>query len=324
MNLSTIPNMNPMAVSPAQDRMKLEILLARKSMVEFIERYKWSGLPKELSQDLIERLLWFRGKGCLFKAENDGKYRFLPFTLNGDIDIYGRYMNITPTLFTGTEAYDKQPYITNLSLPVAYSVDDKDGKAVILTDSSLAIAQDNPFMNDLIKPINEQLVDILVLVNIDLISSAKVFYLMAQDEAQKTAIEAEFANMDNQILNGKRAFVVVSPTELKEITKETSKDSARYFQSYQSFDNLRKDILGIPNGGTFMKQEHMTEAESSQNGNSASSVFNNGLRVRKEFCEIANAVFGLSISVEGEQMEPTQVVEEPGSQTNQADEQGGE
>lgn len=324
MNLSTIPNMNPMAVSPAQDRMKLEILLARKSMVEFIERYKWSGLPKELNQDLIERVLWFRGKGCLFKAENDGKYRFLPFTLKGDIDIYGRYTNITPTLFTGTEAYDKQPYITNLTLPVAYSVDDKEGKAVILTDSSLAISQDNPFMNELIKPLNEQLVDILVLVNIDLITSAKVFYLMAQDEAQKTAIEAEFANMDNQILNGKRVFVVVSPTELKEITKETSKDSARYFQSYQSFDNLRKDILGIPNGGTFMKQEHMTEAESGQNGNSASSVFNNGLRVRKEFCEIANAVFGLSISVEGEQPEPTQVVEEPGSQSKQADNQGGE
>lgn len=315
MNLSTLPDMNPRAVVPSKDRRKLEILLSRKSMIEFIERYKWSNLPSELNQDLIERILYFRGKGCLFKGVDD-KFKFLPFTLKGDIDIYGRYMYITPTLFTGSESYDKSAYISDKILKVAYGPEEE-GETCILTNDSLAVAQDNPFMNDLITPLTEQLVDILVLVNIDLISSAKVFYLVAQDEAQKQAIEAELQNLDIQILNGKRAFVVVSPTELQSLTKESSKDSARYFQSYQSFDNLRKDILGIPNGGTFMKQEHMTQAESSQNGNSASSVYNNGLRMRQEFCDIANAIFGTNITVEDNQPEATQVVEEPGEQTNQ-------
>ena len=323
MNLSTWTNLelNPVGYAPARDRAKLEILLGRKTMVEFIERYKWEGLPEELNQDLIERILYFRGKGCLFKGTDD-RFVFLPFTLKGSIDIYGRYEHINPVLFTGIAKKD-DAYIPGYTLKVAYSPSDE-GQAVILTDASLGISQDNPFMFSTISPIIEQLVDILVLVNIDLVSSAKVFYLVAQDEAQKKAIEAELQNMDMEILNGKRAFVVVSPTELQPLQKEASKDSVRYFQSYQSIDNLRKDILGIPNGGTFMKQEHMTEAESSQNGNSASLVFNNGLRMRQEFCEIANAIFGLNLSVSDNQPQADQVVEEYGEQTAQRMDGGSE
>jgi len=317
MNLSTFQNLalNPLGRESALDRQYLETLLQRKTMIEFIERFQWQGLPEELNQDLIERVLYFRGKGALFQT-NDGKFRFLPFTLKGDIDLYGRYMQISPTLFTGSEAYDKTPYVTGLVLDVCYSPEDM-GTAVILTDASLYISQDNPFMYTTISPLIEQMVDILVLVNIDLVSSAKVFYLVAQDEGQKKAIEAELQNIDYEILNGRRAFVVVSPTELQPLMRESNKDSARYFQSYQSFDNLRKDILGIPNGGTFMKQEHMTEAESTQNNNAASLVFQNGLRMRQRFCEIANAVFGLNISVLDNQPQPDQVVEEPGEQTKE-------
>ena len=320
MNLSTFNNLgiNPVGTSNSYDRLKLETLLTRKSMIEFIERYEWKNLPPELTQDLIERILFFRGKGCLFKGI-DEKFRFLPFTLKGRIDLYGRYVHISPVLFSGSVSGDKEEYIPQLELAVAYSVEDE-GETVILTDASLAISQDNPYMYNTLSPLIEQLVDILVLVNIDLVSSAKVFYLVATDEAQKKAIEAELQNLDINILNGKRAFVVVSPTELQPLQKEASKDSVRYFQSYQSFDNLRKDILGIPNGGTFMKQEHMTEAESSQNGNSGSQVYKNGLRMRKEFCAIANKLFGLQLDVVDAQPQADQIVEEYGSQTAQKEE----
>ena len=53
--------------------------------------------------------------------------------------------------------------------------------------------------------------------------------------------------------------VLTSKTDLKGTMGTSVKDTARYFQSYQSIENLRKDIIGIDNGGTFMKQEHTTE-----------------------------------------------------------------
>ncbi|HPJ24333.1 MAG TPA: hypothetical protein PK113_05415, partial [Bacillota bacterium] len=263
-----------------------------------------------------------------------------PFALKGEIDSYGRYIGITPVLFTGQwkvsdgEITKDISFISGKTFKVCYDLDSADGeldeldllefddKAVILTDSSLEISQDFTPMNYLIRPIVEQLVDILVLVNIDLISSAKMFYVVAKDPEQKEAIEKEFRDLDNRILNGKRVVVLTSPTDLKELMGTSVKDTARYFQSYQSIENLRKDIIGIDNGGTFMKQEHTTEMETEANTSGGSFVLNNALRMRKEFCEIVNRVFGLEIDVEVKGGSKDASIVPEGAQTK--DREGGE
>jgi hypothetical protein len=149
----------------------------------------------------------------------------------------------------------------------------------------------------------------------DLISSAKAFYIVAKDADQKEAIEEEFKGLDRKLLNGNRIIVVTSPTKLEEIQGSSAKDSARYFQSYQSIDNLRKDIIGADNGGTFMKQEHQTDMETETNGNSGSFVLNNALRMRKEFCAKVKQVFGLDIQVEIKGGAEKDSVAEEGAQT---------
>lgn len=345
-------NTNPIAKTSSKDRRLLMSMLSHKHMVETIERFEWRNLPPELSSDLIERVLYFRFKGALFMFNE--KYYFLPFTLKGTIDSYGRYISITPVLFTGQWKIQQGKYtedisfMSNAEFTVVYDLPKQEGetaedevgedveddamtlpdakdKAVILTDSSLEIAQDFTPINYLIRPLVEQMVDILVLVNIDLITSAKVFYVVAKDASQKEAIEKEFQDLDNRILNGKRIVVVTSPTELKELTGANVKDSARYFQSYQSIDNLRKDIIGIDNGGTFMKQEHTTEMETQTNSNGGSFVLNNALRMRRAFCETVNHVFGLSIQVDLKNASQTSLVAPQGSQTkDRNNDQGGE
>lgn len=345
-------NTNPIAKTSSKDRRLLMSMLSHKHMVETIERFEWRNLPPELPSDLIERVLYFRFKGALFMFNE--KYYFLPFTLKGTIDSYGRYISITPVLFTGQWKIQQGKYtedisfMSNAEFTVVYDLPKQEGetaedevgedveddamtlpdakdKAVILTDSSLEIAQDFTPINYLIRPLVEQMVDILVLVNIDLITSAKVFYVVAKDASQKEAIEKEFQDLDNRILNGKRIVVVTSPTELKELTGANVKDSARYFQSYQSIDNLRKDIIGIDNGGTFMKQEHTTEMETQTNSNGGSFVLNNALRMRRAFCETANHVFGLSMQVDLKNASQANAVAPQGAQTkDRNNDQGGE
>lgn len=349
-DLSTIPylpsfangmgNTNPVAKTDSKDRQLLMRMMTHKHMIETIERFEWKNLPPELPSDLIERILYFRYKGAFFK--NNDKHYFLPFALKGEIDSYGRYIAITPVLFTGQwkvsdgKITEDISFISGKAFKVVYDLDSADGeldeidrlefddKAVILTDSSLEISQDFTPMNYLIRPIVEQLVDILVLVNIDLISSAKMFYVVAKDPEQKEAIEKEFRDLDNRILNGKRVVVLTSPTDLKELMGTSVKDTARYFQSYQSIENLRKDIIGIDNGGTFMKQEHTTQMETEANTSGGSFVLNNALRMRKEFCEIVNRVFGLSIDVEVKGGEQNASVVPEGAQTKDRTEGGEE
>lgn len=327
-NLSTW-QMNPIGQTRGRDINTLTKLLKHKHMLEFIERFEWKGLPDELKADLIERIMFYRFKGTFFKY--DEKFWFLPFTLKGTIDSYGRYETITPVLFTGQYSKTNQKNEDSAFLPedvlgktmiACYGkniqVDESTQiPAIILTDTSLEVSQDFEAQNTLINPLIEQLVDILVLVNIDLVTSAKVFYVVAKDENQKPAIEKEFENLDAKILNGKRVVVVTSELELQELAGSQAKDQARYFQTYQSFDNLRKDVIGLTNGGTFMKQEHQTDMETEVNTSSCSAVMENALRQRKEFCELVNHYYGLNIEVEIKGAGSEDIVAEKGAQTKQ-------
>lgn len=319
MNLSPIANYNPVGVAIPPDKLKLQSLLSHKHFVEFVERFEWEELPPELKQDLIERILYFRSKGAMFKGV-DGKFLFLPFSLSGNIDVYGRFIEIIPTLFTGDNSSIIY-YNSSKALKVAYDANSEDGEAVILNDSTLEISQDLTPQNILISPVIEQMVEILVLVNIDLINSAKVWTIIAMDEEQKKAIEMEFEDMDNRILSGKRVIVVTEKTGvLKELSGEkNSKDSNRYFQVYQSFDNLRKDILGVSNAGTFMKNSIQTDSEVEQNHNQGTQVMQNALRQRQEFCEIINKLWGLNVSVKLKGGESGQAVGIPSNNSDRND-----
>lgn len=322
-------NINPVAIAESRDKRILNKLLSHKHMIETIERFTWSELPPGLNSDLIERVLYFRYKGAFFRF-ND-RFYFLPLTLKGDIDSYGRYIGITPVLFTGqwkikdNKIIEDISFMSGLEYPVLYDkefVDQTKDMAIILTDSSLEISQDYTPMQYMIRPLIEQLTDILVLVNMDLINSAKVYTIVARDEDQKLAIEAEFENLDRKILSGRRVVVVTADTNLQELIGSSSKDSARYFQSFQSIDNLRKSIIGIENGGTFMKQEHMTDMETEVNSSGGDAVLNNALRMRKEFAELVNAQYGLNISVEINASYTEPIVAEQGEHTKA--QEGGE
>lgn len=324
-SLNTWPHknseLNPIAEKESKDLRSIYYLLDNKHRLETIEQFNVEGLPDELNKDLIERVLYFRFKGALFFYNE--RYYFLPFTLSGDsnsgIDSYGRYNEITPVLFTGQWA-DKDgkdiAFMSDLSFKAVYdkteSLDDVENYAFILNDHSLGVSQDLQPMAYLIHPIIEQLKDILVLINIDLVTSAKVFYVRVESSEAKERVEKEFEDLDDRILNGRRVVAIVGDVAWQELQAKSPKDSSRYFQTYQSFDNLRKDIIGIANGGTFMKQEHITDQETELNSNSSSLVAANRLRMRTEWAELVNHYTGLNISWEPLEVEMTDMIAEEG------------
>ena len=312
--------MNPVGEKQSDDLKNLYHLLNTKHRIETLERFKVEGLPEELNQDLIERVLYFRFKGALFYVESLEKYFFLPFTLSGEksnIDSYGRYNEITPVLFTGhwNDGDKDVPFISGMSFKVAYdkTLPKDENYAFILTDHSLAVSQDDIPMNSLIHPIIDQLKDILVLVNIDLVTSAKVMYVRVNNEDEKEMIEREFHGLDKKILSGQRVVAIVGDMAWQELQAKSPKDSSRYFQTYQSFDNLRKDLIGVANGGTFMKQEHITDQETELNSNSGTAVLNNALRMRREWADLVNHYTGLNIEWSLQESREYEMIAEEGA-----------
>ena len=71
-----------------------------------VNRYKWYNLPSGLDGQLLERILYYRGQGAFFFMPTNGKFYFLPYALAGSVDVYGRFMEITPLQFAGGTTTD--------------------------------------------------------------------------------------------------------------------------------------------------------------------------------------------------------------------------
>ena len=65
--------------------------------------------------------------------------------------------------------------------------------------------------------------------------------------------------------------------------------------AFQSLDNFRLSTLGIANGGIFEKKAHILESENAINSSTVLSAFQDGLKLRQDFCNIVNSIWGLDI-----------------------------
>lgn len=304
--------------------------LERKSLAEFIERFEYENLPEGLTKDLIERILFYRGKGIFF--EFYGVPMFLPFTLksdggNANLDSYGRFKVVTPFLFTGV-AEGKERALANgdFAIEPVYDKIEREytNPGVILYDSPLGIGQENPRMVDLLEPYLGKSADIYTMISLAVVNSGDVYMSQVEDESQIEAFHDEMQDFDSKILSGQRFFGIASTLDMKPFARDKSGSKASdLYQVLQSNENLRKSLMGIESGGTFLKKEHMTDNETETNSSGGTLVLKSSLRLREEFCDLINHVFGYDISVkEIEQNENKEIAEE-GSQTLQRKEQGG-
>ena len=266
---------------------------------QFVRRYRWTNLPKGLDPTLMERILYYRGQVILFKI-NDTYYA-TPFALNGTIDLYGRYMSVTPLTFNGSIMVDSDGNQTNgdgvfiqgMDIPVCYDENNVENKAgVILFDYTPGIANYvYPRFQVNLTHISD-LADIITLIKYNLISSANARGVRVNDEGQRESVEEEFKNMESEILdNNKRVFAITAPTAIEEILKGQQLETQQYWECFVSLDNLRENLMGIENTGIFKKKERDLKMNVEMEAGNAHLVYQDGLYNRQRACEIFNALF---------------------------------
>ena len=88
-----------------------------------VNRFTWYNLPSGLNSRLMERILYYRGQGMFFKLQD--KFYFLPYALDGSIDVYGRFTDVTPLPFNGKSSTDgkDKPLITGLKRKCLYEIE---------------------------------------------------------------------------------------------------------------------------------------------------------------------------------------------------------
>ena len=240
-------------------------------------RYKWKGLPDNITGQLIESILFTKGCACMYVR--GGTMYVLPFENDGELSDYGQFETIRPIAFNGDE---KQfSYKLRVNNSGGY---DKNGDAVILYDSI-------PLYNGAIIPkavltqkIDENCSKILNMIMQNLQNSNKKILFECEDEAQKKQL---MADLDNAFGSTDAYIVVKKGSELTQsgkpiiLNNDIQIVSQSLFESWQSWNNIRCCLCGIDNNGAFEKKERMITKETKGDIIQSRLNLDAGLQMRK-------------------------------------------
>lgn len=274
-----------------------------------LHRYTWYGIPKGLNQELIERVLYYRGQGAFFQIE--GKAFFLPYALDGEIDVYGRYMGITPLPFNGTQRINREdkdePWIRGLIFEPVYEMltaeeilgmnlreaqTKLDKSCVLLHDYCPQIAQTNIPRQTLNDPLLDIMSECIPFMRTALLNGTGILGVRVGNEDERASVEAASSAINKAALEGRKYVGIMGQLDFQELTGGNVAQAEEFMLALQSLDNYRLSLYGLDNGGLFQKRQHMLQAEQEMSGGNTALIYEDGLRKRQEACLIANSIFG--------------------------------
>lgn len=283
-----------------------------------VNRYKWYNLPAGLTSQELERLLYLRGQLVFFKYE--GKFYFMPFALDGTLDFYQRYNAVHPVpLNDGKDEDDEKKkkarkaladLLSTIKLDVYYSVVDDRSKidvnkaGVILHDYTKQISQEILPRSLLNEPLISYEADLLPLSRTALINSTGVRGVRVQDADSAGELKEASNAVANAALKGELYIPLIAKIQAQELAGGNSGKVQDYFLALQSVDNLRLSTYGIKNGGLFEKKAHVLESEQAMNEESGASPLQDGLAIRRHFCNVINSIFNIGAWVDVSGTEP--------------------
>ena len=298
-------------VSKADIKKQLRILDEQDA----VNRFTWYNLPPGLNSRLMERILYYKGQGMFFKLQD--KFYFLPYALNGSIDVYGRFTEVTPLPFNGstkTAEGKELPWIPGLKRKCLYDIElpedyiSKDGEilvdkiletqaesCVLIKDYTEQISQTNISRQILQDPILDVMADMFPFMRTALLNSTGIQGMRVNSQDEYANVEAASRAINKAALEGKKYIPVVGNVDFQELTNGQVIKSEEFLLAMQSLDNYRLSLYGLDNGGLFQKKSHMLEAEQSMNSGNTGLVFKDSLQCRQDACMIINSVWGLDM-----------------------------
>lgn len=270
-----------------------------------VYRYTWYNLPNGLNQELIERVLYYRGQGMFFYMETDNKFYFLPYALDGSIDVYGRYMDVTPLPFNGSasseDKKEQKPWITGLKKHCVYDIkldaltmEDLTESCVLLSDYIPQQAQTVISRQVLNDPLLDVMADCIPFMRTALLNGTGIEGMRVSSEDDYSNVEAASRGIDKAALTGRKFIPITGMVDFQEMTGGNVSKSEEFLLAMQGLDNYRLSTYGMKNGGLFQKKAHMLQTEQDRAGISNSPLDDGKLR-RQHFCNIVNSIWGSGI-----------------------------
>lgn len=300
-NVKNLPKYDPKTL--LKDNIKKQLRVQDEQVA--VNRYKWYNLPSGLDGQLLERILYYKGQGVFFFMPANGKFYFLPYALSGSVDVYGRYMGVTPLQFAGgttsNEKGKEKPWINGLLkkpvYEVPFEIDEK-----LLEDGCVILKDYTPQLSETIIPrqiLQDGLLDAMAeaipMARTSLIANSGVKGIRVQGEGDALNVLNASKTIEQAAMNGQPYVPIQANTEFQELTNGNVLKSEEYLLYMQALDNYRLSLYGLSTGGLFQKKSHMLEAEQDMNAGHARLSYDDGLVNRQKFADIINSIWGLGV-----------------------------
>lgn len=254
------------------------------------ERYEWKGLPKEISQWNLEKILNLYGQAVIFRVGE--KYLVTQAVNSSLLNVYGQPMQVQPIALNGR------------SFPVVQVYDDiqeKDGKLVEVKKNGVLI-KNNMFSLPtyaLIKPMVDRLCFIWESAGINA-GLSRVLALVHCNKDISGVVKSEIGKIMGGTRNG-LAIISDKSNVLDKIEKLDLKVEYvpdKYWQDFDNTFNLICETIGITTDMNKAKKERVLTAQVESNDELTSIVAKGYLGFRKLACEEIKDLFSIDMSCE--------------------------
>lgn len=271
-----------------------------------INRYKWINLPSNISSQELERWLYYRGQLCFFYIKESDQFYFMPYALEGGLDFYGRFKTVHPVpMNSGSDGNDAKmlgKYLSTIKLNVQYGVkvyqpteSEMYNSCVLLHDYSKQLAETIIPRSNINEPILEVEAECIPLMRTSLMLSTGVIGVRVADADQYASVLDAAKALENAAMEGKPYVPILGPIEFQDLATGQVAKSEEYMLALQSLDNFRLSGYGLDNGGLFQKKAHMLQSEQDVNNTNIGLIYQDGLTIRQNFCNIVNSIWNLGI-----------------------------
>lgn len=294
--------------NPETIKTDIKKLLRITDEQDAVNRFKWTNLPANITSQELERMIYYKGQLCFYLDKNTGKYYFMPYTLDGTIDYYGRYNRIHPVPFSGGKESGKpttqDSYLSTIKLDCIYTenqleeIKEPSNCTVLLHDYTKQLSQTCLPRCDINDPLLDVMAECIPYMRTSLINATGVKGVRVNDADQADSVRQANHSLKKAALTGEQMTPVIGDIDFQELADGQVGKSEEFMLAFQSLDNYRLSLYGIQNGGVFEKKSHTLESEQEVNGGPIHLRANDGLEIRQNFVKLANKIFGLNMQVE--------------------------
>ena len=289
-------------------------LLRKNDRQQFVQRYVWKNLPGDLTGEYIERVLYYRYNGIFFYMKELNKFNFLPFVGSG-LDEKGRFTKAIPLPFNGASKDKDKVWIPGLEFKPIYDIltdtdpfigTDLEGNQVVfnpLTDACVilesytkGLTQKEISEQELTEPVLDMMAEAFPMARTKLISAAGTTGMRVNSADEASNVETANNSIEKAAISGKRFIPIVGMTDFQEFADGNGNDVEAFMRYMTELDNLRLQSPPLKNNGIFEKASYVNSEMSQNTQVNPGQIYQDGLSLRQNFCDMINAVWGLGMS----------------------------